>query len=54
MSNVALPSDHHPVRDVSMHRADEERLRESEALYRSLIENTSDGIAIIDADGAFS
>jgi PAS domain S-box-containing protein len=32
----------------------EERLRESEALYRSLIENTSDGIAIIDADSTFS
>ncbi|HEX9442420.1 MAG TPA: PAS domain S-box protein, partial [Roseiflexaceae bacterium] len=32
----------------------EEKLRASEAHYRSLIENTSDGIAIIAADGAFS
>jgi PAS domain S-box-containing protein len=42
------------VRDVSKRRAAEERLRESETLYRSLIENTSDGIAIIDSAGAFS
>jgi PAS domain S-box-containing protein len=36
------------VLDVTLRRRQEERLRESEALYRTALETTSDGISIID------
>lgn len=36
------------VLDMTLHRRQEELLRESEALYRTALETTSDGISIID------
>ncbi len=39
------------MRDISERRRTEELLRESESKFRSLIENSSDGIAVLDRSG---
>ncbi|HNB54520.1 MAG TPA: PAS domain S-box protein, partial [Anaerolineales bacterium] len=38
-------------RDITAQKEAEEKLRESEEYYRSLIENSSDGISVLDQDG---
>jgi two-component system, cell cycle sensor histidine kinase and response regulator CckA len=39
------------LQDLTSRRAEEEVLRESESLFRALIENASDGIIVVDPDG---
>jgi diguanylate cyclase (GGDEF)-like protein/PAS domain S-box-containing protein len=42
------------VEDISAHRQTEQRLRESEDRFRSLVQNTYDVISLVDAEGKLS